>query len=89
MCIGLGHHHRLAEESFRQHCAEQYRVLHPIAAALGVVGRNLVFIKGAILSRLVEVYIGLRMCRCMIWTSNTVHSAAEQATTVKACRSMP
>ena len=72
-----GHHHRLAEDSFKLHCAERYRALCPTAVATAeVVGGNIVFIKGeamdigvamsdaeaAILSRLVEVYIGLRMC---------------------------
>ena len=66
-----GHHHRLAEESFKLHCAERYRVLCPTAATADVVGGNFVFIRGeamdigvavtdaeaAILSRLVEVYI--------------------------------
>ena len=72
-----GHHHRLAEDSFKLHCAERYRALCPTAATTAdVVGGNVVFIRGeamdigvavsdaeaAILSRLVEVYIGLRMC---------------------------
>ena len=72
-----GHHHRLAEDSFKLHCAERYRALCPTAGATAdVVGGNVVFIRGeamdigvavsdaeaAILSRLVEVYIGLRMC---------------------------
>ena len=69
---GLGHHHRPAEESFRQHCAEQCYALCPTATTAEVVGGNIVFIRGeavdigfpltdaeaAILSRLVEVYIG-------------------------------
>ena len=72
-----GHHHRLAEDSFKLHCAERYRALCPTAAATAVVvGATVVFVRGeamdigvamsdaeaAILSRLVEVYIGLRMC---------------------------
>ena len=72
-----GHHHRLAEDIFKVHCAERYRALCPTAAATAdVVGGNIVFIRGeamdigvavsdaeaAILSRLVEVYVGLRMC---------------------------
>ena len=72
-----GHHHRLAEDSFKLHCAERYRALCPTASARAdVVGGNVVFVRGeamdigvavsdaeaAILSRLVEVYIGLRMC---------------------------
>ena len=70
----LGHHHRLAEESFRQHCAERYHALCPTAATTEVVGRNIVFIQGeamdigvpvthaeaAILSPLVEICIGLQ-----------------------------
>ena len=71
------HHQRLAEDSFKLHCAERYRALCPTAAATtDVVGGNIVFIRGeamdlgvavsdaeaAILSRLVEVYVGLRMC---------------------------
>ena len=71
------HHHRLAQDSFKLHCAERYRALCPTAAATtDVVGGNIVFIRGeamdigvamsdaeaAILSRLVEVYIGLHMC---------------------------
>ena len=71
------HHHRLAEDSFKVlHCAERYRALCPTAATAEVAGGNIVFIRGeamdigvavtdaevAILSRLVEVYIGLRMC---------------------------
>ena len=68
-----GHHHRLVEESFRQHCAKRYHALCPTDATAEVVGGNFVFIRGeamdigvpltdaeaAILSRLVEVYIGL------------------------------
>ena len=72
-----GHHHRLAEDSFKLHFAKRYRALCPTAAATAdVVVGNIVFIRGeamdigvamldaeaAILSRLVEVYIGLRMC---------------------------
>ena len=72
-----GHHHRLAEDSFKVHCAERYRALCPTAAATAVaVGATVVFVRGeamdigvamsdaeaAILSPLVEVYIGLRMC---------------------------
>ena len=71
-----GHHHQLAEESLRRHCAERYHALCPTAATAEVVGRNIVFISGvvmnigvpltdaeaAILSRLVEVHIGLHMC---------------------------
>ena len=70
-----GHHHRLAEESFKQHCAERYLALCPTATTAEVVGENIVFMKGeamdigvavtdaeaAILSGLVELYIGLRM----------------------------
>ena len=57
-------------------CAKPYRELCPIASAVEVVGSNILFFGGeamdigvpaidaeaAILSRLVEVYIGLRMC---------------------------
>ena len=72
-----GHHHRLAGDSFKLHCAERYRALCPTAAATAVVvGATVVFVRGeamdigvamsdaeaAILSRLVEVYIGLHMC---------------------------
>ena len=71
-----GHHHRLAEDSFKLHCAERHRALCPTAATSNVVAGNIVFFKGeamdivlavsdveaAILSRLVDVYIGLRMC---------------------------
>ena len=73
-----GHHHLAAEESFRVHCAERFRALCPSASAcaVNVAERSTVFIRGegmdlgvpmsdaavAILSRLVEVYIGLRMC---------------------------
>ena len=66
----------LGRGEFCQHCAERYHALCPTAATVEVVGRNMVFIRGeamgigvpvtdaevAILSRLVEVYIGLRMC---------------------------
>ena len=71
-------HHLAAEESFRVHCAERFRALCPSASAcaVNVAERSTVFIRGegmdlgvpmsdavaAILSRLVEVYIGLRMC---------------------------
>ena len=42
-----GHHHRLAEDSFKVHCAERYRALCPTAAATAVVvGANVVFVKG-------------------------------------------
>ena len=69
-------HHRLVEDNFKLHCAERYRALCPTAGATAdVVGGNVVFIRGeamdirvavsdaeaAILSRLVEVYVGLRM----------------------------
>ena len=71
-----GHHHRLAEDSFEQHCAERYRALCHTAAIADLVGGNIVFIRreamdigvavtdaeAAISSRLVELYIGLRMC---------------------------
>ena len=72
-----GHHQRLAEDSFKLHCAEGYRALCPTAAAAAdVMGGNIVFIRGeamdigvavsdaeaTIVSRLVEVYIGVRMC---------------------------
>ena len=73
-----GRHHLAAEESFRVHCAERFRALCPSASAcaVNVPERSTVFIRGegmdlgvpmsdavaAILSRLVEVYIGLRMC---------------------------
>ena len=71
-----GHHHRPAEESFRKHCAERYHALCPTAATSEVVLGNIVLSRGeamdigvpltdgevAILSRLVEVYIGLRIC---------------------------
>ena len=72
-----GHHHRLAEDSFKLHCAERFHALCPSAAATAdVVGASIVFIGGeamdigvavsdaeaAFLSRLVEVYIRVRMC---------------------------
>ena len=73
-----GRHHLAAEESFRVHCAERFEALCPSAAAcaVNVAEKSTVFIRGegmdlgvpmtdvvaAILSRLVEVYIGLRMC---------------------------
>ena len=73
-----GRHHLAAEESFRVHCAERFPALCPSAAAcaVNVAEKSAVFIRGegmdlgvpmsdalaAILSRLVEVYIGLRMC---------------------------
>ena len=73
-----GRNHLTAEESFRVHCAERFRALCPSASMCTVnVGENsIVFIRGegmdlgvpmtdaeaAILSRLVEVDIGLRMC---------------------------
>ena len=74
-----GHHHRLAEKSFRQYCAEQYRALCPTTTTAEVVGGNIVFIRGeamdigvpltdaeeAISSQLVEVCGGLRMCISM------------------------
>ena len=73
-----GRHHLIAEESFRVHCAERFRALCPSASvcAVNAAENSTVFIRGegmdlvvpmtdavaAILSRLVEVYIGLRMC---------------------------
>ena len=71
-----GHHHQLDEESFRQLCGKRYHALCPPAATAEVVGGDIVFItweamdigvpltdaEAAISSRLVEVYIGLRMC---------------------------
>ena len=72
-----GHHHRLAGDGFKLHCAERYRALCPTSGATAdAVGGNVVFVRGeatdigvavsdaeaAILSRLIEVYIGLRMC---------------------------
>ena len=77
------HHHRLAEESFKQHCVER---LCPSVATADVVGGNIVFIRGeamdiglaasdaqaAILSRLVEVYIGLRMCTSIAASSERI-----------------
>ena len=72
-----GRHHLAAEESFRVHCAERFRAMCPSASmcAVNVVEKSTVFIRdegmdlgvlmtdavAAILSRLVEVYIGLRM----------------------------
>ena len=41
-----GHHHRLAEKSFKQHCVERYHALCPTAATAEVVGRNIMFIRG-------------------------------------------
>ena len=41
------HHHRLAEDSFKLHCAERYRALCPTAAATAdVVGGKIVFMRG-------------------------------------------
>ena len=76
-----GRHHLTAEESFPVHCAERFRALCPDASlfAVNVVENNTVFIRGegmdlgvpmtdavaAILSQLVEVYVGLRMCTSM------------------------
>ena len=73
-----GRHHLAAEESFRVHCAERFQALCPNAAAcaVNVAEKSTMFIRGermdlgvpmrdavaAILSRLLEVYIGLRMC---------------------------
>ena len=73
-----GRHHLAAEESFRVHCAERFRALcaSASACAVNVAEKSTVFIRGegmdlgvpmtdavaAILSCLVEVYIGLRMC---------------------------
>ena len=73
-----GRHHLTAEESVQLHCAERFRVPCPSASvcAVNVAENSTVFIRGegmdlgvpmtdavaAILSRLVEVYIGLRMC---------------------------
>ena len=71
-----GHHHQLAVESFGRHYAERYHALCPTAATAELVGGNIAFIRGkamvvgvpltdpekAILSRLVEVYIGLHIC---------------------------
>ena len=73
-----GCHHLAAEESFWVHCAERFSAVCPSASvcAVNVAKNNTVFIRGdgmdlgvpmtdavrAILSRLVEVYIGLRMC---------------------------
>ena len=70
------HHHRRAEESFKQHCEERYRALCRTATTTEVVGGNIVFVMGeamdigvavtdteaAILSRLVEVYIWSHVC---------------------------
>ena len=72
-----GRHHLAAEESFRVHCAERFRALCPSVSTcvVNVLERSIVFIRGdgmdlgvlmsdavaAILSRLVEAYIGLRM----------------------------
>ena len=74
----VGRHHLPAEESFPVHCAERCRALCPSACvyAVNVEEKSTVFIRGegmdlgvpmtdavaAILSRLVEVFIGLRMC---------------------------
>ena len=42
-----GHHHRLAEDSFKLHCAERYRALCPTAGATAVVvGATVVFVRG-------------------------------------------
>ena len=74
----VGRHHLAAAESFLVHCAERFRALCPSASvyAVNVEEKSTVLIRGegmdlgvpmtdavaAILSRLVEVYIGLRMC---------------------------
>ena len=74
----LGDHHLTATESFRVHCAERVRALCPSASmcAVNLAENNTIFMRGegmdlgvlmtdtvaAIWSRLVEVYIGLRMC---------------------------
>ena len=107
-----GHHHRLAEDSFKQHCAERYRALCPSAATVEV-GGNIMLIRGeamdicvavtdteaAILSRLVAVYIGLRMCtsirviserilmHCSL-TSALGHHASQRWTVEKAIAAM-
>ena len=73
-----GHHHLAAEENFRVHCAEHFRALCHSASvcAINVAPKSTVFIRGegmdlgvpmsdavgAILSGLVVIYIGLRMC---------------------------
>ena len=73
-----GRRHLTAEENFPVHCAQRFRALCPSASvcAVNVVGDSTLFIRGegmdlgvpmtdavaAILSHLVEVYIGLRMC---------------------------
>ena len=80
------HHHRLAAESCRQHCAQRYHALCPLAATAEVVGGSIVFMRweamdigvpfsdaeAAILSRLVEVYIGLHMCASIRATTERI-----------------
>ena len=110
-----GRHHLAAQESFWVHCAERLRALCPsaFACAVNVAERSTVFIRGegmdldvpmsdavaAILSRLVEVYIGLRMCtssRAMserillhcAWTSEPGHHASRRWMVEKAMVAM-
>ena len=84
-----GRHHLTAEESFRLHSPERFRALCPSASvcAINVAENNTVFIRGegmdlavrmtdavaAILSSLVEVYIGLRMCTSIRTISERIH----------------
>ena len=110
-----GRHHLAAEESFRVHCAEPFRSLCPSASvcAVNVAHNSTVFIRGegmglgvpmsdavaAILSRLVEVYIGLRMftsvgaiserilLHCTL-TSETGHHASRRWIVAKAMVAM-
>ena len=108
-----GHHHQLAKEDCKQHCAQRYHALCPTVATVELVGRNIVFIKGeamdiglpltdaetAILSRLVDVYIALRMCtsiraiseqillQCSL-TSTTRHHASRRWIVEKAIAAM-
>ena len=88
-----GRHHLAAEESFRVHCAERFRALCPSASAcaVNVAEKSTLLIRGEgmdlgvhmsdavapILSCLVEVYIGLRMCTSIraINERNLLHCA--------------
>ena len=110
-----GRHHLAAEESFRVHGAERFRALCLSASvcAVNVAKKSNVFIRGegmnlgvpmsdavaAILSRLVEVYIGLRMCTSIravserilllyVLTSKPVHHASRRWIVEKAMVAM-
>ena len=85
-----GRHHLAAEESFRVHCAERFGALCPSTSvcAVHMAEKSTVFIRGggmdlgvpmsdavaAILSPLVEVYIGLRMCTSICAISDRILS---------------